>query len=669
MSLPIRAIPSNLALRTSPTIPLSAQAYEPLVKSVLAHRLTYRIFAYSAAFTWIQTSCWSIWAMGGMKSLGFSGTVVLPFSPFIVAVSLVSWAAVALPLILLRKAHLTANRTIGSSPSKTMQLNLANSRTQHTLATYVASALALTTIHVALSYMNDDPRLRVFVKSRKHPYYLNGRLTFLLLSQATLSIACCLRNIMLDRFVFPWAKINPVAKWPFSIVDILRTGFVVTVLTTFSVASSTLLFAFARIVIIPLLFKLPILPIFLRPFMAHFIKGPWTFTLIFRHFPLVVRAWFLGATTLATWEMSEMVFDSFVCQPIRISSDNAVALVAGISSPDRIFKIFAYSDLKNLATDDSSAGSARRTALFGDQKYTPSLWSQLMRETLLLLGHDYDHFLRRGKPAPPKPAPVPPVPQNTPASTPISLLKKPIYQTAKQSPIRSVIDSLSSDGSIALAVDASAEAAHIPELFKSVAAVVSPEPAREEIKKGAENARKFVSISRIQAVLSSFALRHTPAPLLVLGASWSDWWYTDRLGKVVEACVPARELDVLAIEVLSKLVCASLEEDRYGVVQRDMPKIIEALLSFLSAVEEYQLEINAKYVPPDASLSQAELHARELLRLEVVKAADALGLLSIALKEGIADIARTFGGKLQAFKFPPRTAAKLQGFLDYASPA
>lgn len=37
----------------------------------------------------------------------------------------------------------------------------------------------------------------------------------------------------------------------------------------------------------------------------------------------------------------------------------------------------------------------------------------------------------------------------------------------------------------------------------------------------------------------------------------------------------------------------------------------------------------------------------------------------LGLKDGIARIARTFGDKLLAFKFPPRVAQKLQGFLDY----
>jgi hypothetical protein len=84
--------------------------------------------------------------------------------------------------------------------------------------------------------------------------------------------------------------------------------------------------------------------------------------------------------------------------------------------------------------------------------------------------------------------------------------------------------------------------------------------------------------------------------------------------------------------VLSHLTCKSLEEDRYGVVQRDIPKILEAMLSFLSAVEQYQIEINALHAipPPDqlAQLSPTELASVEASRIEVEKASDALGVLS-----------------------------------------
>jgi len=39
-------------------------------------------------------------------------------------------------------------------------------------------------------------------------------------------------------------------------------------------------------------------------------------------------------------------------------------------------------------------------------------------------------------------------------------------------------------------------------------------------------------------------------------------------------------------------VCASLTEDRYGVVQRDIPRILEALLAFLTALEDAQKEVS-----------------------------------------------------------------------------
>lgn len=82
--------------------------------------------------------------------------------------------------------------------------------------------------------------------------------------------------------------------------------------------------------------------------------------------------------------------------------------------------------------------------------------------------------------------------------------------------------------------------------------------------------------------------------------------------------------------VISRLTCASLTEDRYGVVQRDIPRILEAFLSFLSAVEEYQLQVNSLYVAPkpDEQLTPKELREREILRYEVEKGGEVLGAMA-----------------------------------------
>lgn len=53
--------------------------------------------------------------------------------------------------------------------------------------------------------------------------------------------------------------------------------------------------------------------------------------------------------------------------------------------------------------------------------------------------------------------------------------------------------------------------------------------------------------------------------------------------------------------MLSRLVCGSLTEDRYGVVQRDIPRILEALLVFLTALEDVQKEIPTSDDAEDAT--------------------------------------------------------------------
>ena len=143
--------------------------------------------------------------------------------------------------------------------------------------------------------------------------------------------------------------------------------------------------------------------------------------------------------------------------------------------------------------------------------------------------------------------------------------------------------------------------------------------------------------------------------------------------------------------MLAGFVCASLTEDHYGVVQRDVPHILEAFLSFLIALEEYQVEVTKLYVPPTLDeIIQRDfkvLREKERTRVEVAKATEAIGIISdrtlllgshppcmadvsfvswrSALRSGVANIAWTFEKKLVAFKFPPRIAQKLRSFVDY----
>ncbi|KAI0367282.1 hypothetical protein BV20DRAFT_970683 [Pilatotrama ljubarskyi] len=686
---PATAIRTTLLSRSAPSIPPASQLYEPLVKGVLRHRL-YKIFLHSALCCWALVTLWMTWSTGGTFSMGVRDSLLLPLKPSTLAFTVATFLAGALPVVVLRKTHLVAAPTPATSPSKILSGALQKRSTSQALLTYLASSLSLLLLHILITGAYDskipaNARLTVFVKSRKHPYYLNGHLIYILLSQIVLAVACLLRCVLLDRFAVRWAHTLTARRedrlQSFGLARVVTVGLTTLVYTLLVTVAHLAVFAFARSVVLPLLFQIPLVHRILRPFTAHFLRGAWTVTLIGRHWSLISRAFYLALTTVGVWEFAESAFDAIVAEPISVAqqtADPGLTLVSGITSTDAYLKHFAYAELRDFSSDNSSAASARRTSLFADQKYSPSMWSTLARETLLTLGHDYQLLLRKGKPALPSSAasavaPKPQVPLPAPATP---LIRTRVYKPAQTSPLHAALDTFASDGPLAAAVSETAEAgaSHIPELFRSVIPTspqTKAEAAVESVKKAEENVIALVNQtkSRWRETVSSGLNAFLPRGVVQNASQVRSWWTRERVHKVAETSLPNRFMDALAAEVLCRLTCASLTEDRYGVVQRDIPKIVEALLSFLSALEEYQAELNAAYTlpPPDKlkELSPKELADKEMLALEASRAGEVLSVVSDAIKDGIVQIVRTFGDKLAAFKFPPRIAKKLQGFVDY----
>ncbi|KAG2034794.1 nucleoporin protein Ndc1-Nup [Suillus americanus] len=667
-----RAITSTLTARLSPTVPSASQTYEPLVRSALRQRLIHNIFAFSVAFTLVV----SILLGGEDETSAFTRLL----SPGTWTMACLKWFVGVLPVIAMRKVYLTSAATPATSPAKMLTNAIAKPSTRRCLAVYMTCTLMLITLSMS-SFTSDERenlRLNVFVKSRKHPYYLNGRLLFLILAQLWLAASFLLRNIMLDRFVFRWTKSFNSSEPPYSPSNLLKLLLKMALFTSFSLMVYSVAFGLSRMLALPLLLKLPVMSSIVRPFVAHLAKGTWTLTLPILHWSLLVRSFMMGLVTVMSWEFAESLFDAYVPQPIKVgalTADPNVTVVSGITTQDTVFTHFAYSELAGLASDESSAGSTRRTALFGDQKYSPSLWNVLARQSLLRLGQDYQTFLRRGAPITPPVAVAPAIPKpKDPPSTP--LIRKAIFKAPRQSPLSSMLDSVSSESELSKAASAvagemeeRASQMHIPELFRSVAPSSAAAPAANTVLAKPTSSIISSFIAQVQSHSRDFVVSRCPAWLKESAIIWNKWFYRERLNKVVEVCLPNRELDALIIEALSRFVCASLSEDRYGVVQRDIPRILEAFLSFLSAIEEYQIEVNTKYTPPTPDeLSQGNtkiLEEKEMMRLEVARAGDVLVVVSDALKTGVANISRTFGDKLVAFKFPPRTARKLQSFVDY----
>lgn len=59
---------------------------------------------------------------------------------------------------------------------------------------------------VAVCVRSDCALKRSHPSGRKHPYYLNGRVLYILFSQVTLASAYLLRTVLLDRFAVRWTQ-------------------------------------------------------------------------------------------------------------------------------------------------------------------------------------------------------------------------------------------------------------------------------------------------------------------------------------------------------------------------------------------------------------------------------------------------------------------------------
>ncbi|KAI0277030.1 nucleoporin protein Ndc1-Nup [Russula aff. rugulosa BPL654] len=644
---PVRAITSTLSTRAAPTVPPASQTYEPLARAVLRRRLLYDILPLSILPVWTSAICWKMWNSGGMSASGILNTIAIPIHPGTLLMTTIVWVFGVLPLIVLRKSQLTAVPTPSSSPSQRVKAALSKPHTLRALSLYILTSILISTSHVVSGGIGGD-HFGVFIKSRKHPYRLSGRFLFLFMAQVTLAIGFHFRNILLDRSVVRWRhdqhpKVAPMIGLFRRVLSISITAFA---FTSVAFAVYILAFGLVRAVVLPILFQIPLVSHLLRPFLGHFIRGRWSLVYLWRNRALAWHSLFLGLATIWGWEFAESLFDDKVQEPLAVTSHTAdplLTLISGITSNDPYYAHLSYIELCSLAEDDSASARARRTTMFGDQKHNPTLWATLVRSALLTMGKDYQVVLRRGAPPPPPAAPAPqpkakgPVVSNTP------IVRKAVFKNTPSSPLHSVVESLAADGVVTQALTHSLDStvAHLPDLFKSVS---PPAPVAAVQKTVATvKAAKPTLLEKVE-IPTGFI----PQRVLAAARQVGQWWSRPRASRVAESIVPNRETDILIAEVLSRLVCASLAEDRYGVVQRDIPRILEALLVFLTALEDAQKEIAS---PDDAD--------------DAARAVDVYSGAADAMKEAVVRIVQTFGHRLTAFRFPHRVAQKLQGYADY----
>ncbi|KAF8603699.1 hypothetical protein BDV93DRAFT_472983 [Ceratobasidium sp. AG-I] len=475
-------------------------------------------------------------------------------------------------------------------------------------------------------------KFSLFTGSNRHPYSLNERHLMLVIGNVLLAIIYSIQDSIVNRDPKWLRKFGGLAQ--------RRSA------ATWKAATKSSRFAlvyWAAFLMFYVLLRVPFWGIVNRLFgfvigpFLHFIVRPRAVWQIIS-FTLFWRMLVLQFSTLVMWDVAGAYFEINASHYILLSQfkeDANASLIAGLQSKDDYYKYFAFAELANVV----ATRPPRRVALFSDLKANPTPWEQVCRECLLLLGKDYSALVNRNAPLPSAPAP-------TPAPT---INPKPTQPQAKDALYK---PSASTTGPLDAFVGAANTVANVvptnlnvPSIFLSTSAVPS----------------NLVPVADVQATLQKWKLPDLTGlskaivdmlPPNVAGQLRLGWnvLFAERQEAVLEGLLQGRDADVWAIQALSMLVTHSLQEDPYGRVQRDIPRVLEAMIAYLGALEQLVDEVNA--------LPVTTLGAEDAIKNVAQPVAE-------ALRDGIRMIVLEFGPRLTAFSFPPRIAKRLQTMVDY----
>ncbi|KAJ1305497.1 hypothetical protein OPQ81_000504 [Rhizoctonia solani] len=493
------------------------------------------------------------------------------------------------------------------------------------LAVYAVSGLALAECYATFMGTHvQGLKFSFFTGSNRYPWSVNERHIMLLCGNVILGIGYAALDGVQHR--------NPAWLRRFGGLTQRRSA-----ATWKSISRSATLAAYywPFFIVAYFVFRVPLLlacnrffGFVLSPFLHFMMRGGAFWQLV--SWSLFWRMFILQFTTVLMWDVAGEWFEINASQVIHLSQfkeDPNATLIAGLQSQDPYYKYFAFAELANVV----STRPPRRVALFSDLKANPTAWEQVCRECLLFLGKDYARVVSRGGAPATAPAPAPNAPNTTKKST---LSTDPVYKNPTQSagPIDAFVGAANTVATV-IPANLSVPAIFLPTPHPAPSAPSSVPPAISNWK---FNLPKVIDLDKLVDRLPPVWARRVRSVV------------QERKEAVLEGLLEGRAADVWIIEALSALVAHSLQEDPYGRVQRDIPRVLEAFVSYLGALEQLIEEVNADLSP----------ESEDAVRAVVQPVAD-------ALREGIRTIVIEFGHRLKAFTFPPRVAKRLQTMVDY----
>ncbi|GAK68234.1 uncharacterized protein PAN0_054c6472 [Moesziomyces antarcticus] len=567
-------MPSSLASIPQAQLPTK---YRDVVKLALQPRQT-RAFVL-AAITWHLC-----------LSAALFGTLRLVVSPSTLVVSAASFGTAILPLLARRKRGFgritTPPPKTPSSRAAQLTAALAHAGTgkavtQHTAA-FVGLALGYTAL---LAGRTQGWAPQIWVESHQ-AFYLNERFLYLIGHSALLGavytvVFRCLPSpdsAALPKFDAEMLTTDARVTIKDRVVSLASSRLpLALVAATLASTASVLVYAMVRVRV----WSSVLLVVGSRGLLRRLLVP--SFRVEFGAFEVGVRTTLFSVAAVCAVETAYVLLDVYLTHPLVALSKHARhptrMLVDGIQEPVVFFASHAFAELARLSAQDGEV----RAAVYRDVNSDATAWIQIRDTCLKLLEEQRQFVARRGVVEAAKPP--------APAS---AVQQAPQQQNAQQT--RTIWDQL-----------ASGESTH-----SSSASPAQTSGATSTTTGGKPPAPAVVSIanaSRLLHGLVSTAWRLVPsdAKHVLFGPRRRQLLLGDSPASDAASLIGRDAIRTVgAVVALQSLLCHSLAEDAYGCVQKDIRRVLVALVELHTEIRRLGLELEQRARDIDHQLAEQQ---------------------------------------------------------------
>ncbi|OAQ34698.1 hypothetical protein K457DRAFT_28086 [Linnemannia elongata AG-77] len=356
---------------------------------------------------------------------------------------------------------------------------------------------------------------------------------------------------------------------------------------------------------------------------------------------LAIRLFFTSFSISIFLESIHLVCDHFLSKKMNVSGgsiDPNACLISGLkvdgsnTTPETLLTYHAFQELAQL----TGHSPARRKDIFNDAGSSPSSWTQISSHCIVLLNKAATRI--NTVPAKPSSASV-----GKPATAALGSTVRRRLPPGQGGAFESNIFRPSKHD----------------HFFDSLKGLSTEEILAKSRAEAAKDTTKAPSTVTPKDRLELIAFRWISNKVKELALKYPD---LQRHLSVIPEKEILRSTDdfhliLWAFQSLARLVAASYDEDSYGMVQKDIPKVLESMLELLMTLESFLLAEagSAKFRSNPYS---AHINAQ---RLTITRSYAMLQ----ALKTAIYQIVVTFRGQLGEFTLASAYANRLKHFVDF----